>query len=90
MVIQDFKVNKVVIKRRLHPHFACKDCHYVKQMWRDEPAFREAVVLNGIRPCQSKVKGRLHDKYAIYELAGEALASNEITLHNVKLTLGKV
>lgn len=59
MLIQDFKINSKPLPRvRLHPHFACKDCQYVKQLWRNSPEGRKQIVLNGIKPCKSKLKPR--------------------------------
>lgn len=60
MLIQDFKVKPRPLPRvRLHPHFACQDCRYVKEVWNDNLEFRKAIVLNGIKPCKSVIKSRL-------------------------------
>lgn len=60
MLIEDFKVKPKPLPRvRLHPHFACEDCRYVKSLWRDNPEVRSQIVLNGIKPCKSLIKSRL-------------------------------
>lgn len=59
MLIQDFKVKQRPLPRvRLHPHFACQDCRYVKELWRECPEVRSQIVLNGIKPCRSRLKAK--------------------------------
>lgn len=60
MLIEDFKVKPKPLPRvRLHPHFACEDCRYVKKEYRENRMFRGAIVLNGVKPCKSLIKSRL-------------------------------
>ena len=59
MLIQDFKITDKPLPRvRLHPHFACSDCRYVKELWRNNPEVRSQIVVNGIKPCKSRLKAK--------------------------------